>query len=178
MIQTCTFAYHCTRLCSRIRNVLTGSSNLVLASYLSILQQMDETEKIWSFSYGSAQPSISSIGVHAYQGNFQMHLSTSVLTFLLCACQAGCSHQQHLHSTAMQEHCISAFHATATRILHMQDVSQGIGHLPSNNFNLGWADAVMVYGSLRTIAMSPISLGWQRNAANRVLAMIKERLGF
>ena len=178
MIQACTFAYHCTRLCSRIRRVLTGSSALVLAASSSILQQMNEIERMWSSSYDSAQPSISSIGVHAYQGNFQMHLSASVLKFLLRACQAGCSHQQHIHFTTMQEHCISTFRATATRILRVQCMSSEIGHLPRNNLNLGWPDAVMVYGSLRTIASSSISLDWQKNAANRVLAVIKERLGF
>lgn len=107
-----------------------------------------------------------------------MHLSASVLNFLLRVCEADCSHQQHIHSTAMQERCIAAFRATATRILHSQGMSQGIAHLPSHNFNLGWADAVMVYGSLKTIGISPISLGWQRNAANGVCAIIKDRLGF
>lgn len=178
MIQACTFAYQCTRLSSQIRKALSGNSDSVLATYSSILQQMDEMGNIWGSSYDSVQPSISSIGVHAYQGNFQMHLSTSLLTFLRRASQADCSQQQHIDSTAMQERCIAAFRATATRILHAQGMSQGIGHIPSDSRNVGWADAVMIYGSLRTIAMSPISLGWQRNAAKRVCAILKERLGF
>lgn len=78
----------------------------------------------------------------------------------------------------MQERCISTFRATVTRILRVQCMSPEIGRMPHKNFNLGWPDAVMVYGSLRTIASSPISLDWQRNAANSVLVMIKERLGF
>ena len=60
----------------------------------------------------------------------------------------------------------------------MQGISQDIDQLPGSNFNLGWADAVMVYGSLRTIAMSPLSLRWQAEAANKLRAVIKERLGF
>jgi hypothetical protein len=158
--------------------MLTDNSSLVLAPYLSIFQQMDDIEKIWCSSYDSAQPSIWSIGVHAYQGNFQMHLSASVLTLLTSACQSGCSQQQHTQLTAMQEHCITTFRATATKILLMQGMSQSVNHLPSDKFSLGWADAVMVYGSLRTITISPISLDWQRNAANRICAIIKERLGF
>jgi hypothetical protein len=142
------------------------------------MQQMDEIEKIWCSSYDSAQPSIWSIGVHAYQGNFQMHLSASVLTLLTRACQSGCSQQQHTQITTMQERCSATFRATATKILQMQGMSQSNSHLPSDGFSLGWADAVMVYGSLRTITISPISLGWQRNAANRMCAIIKERLGF
>lgn len=175
MVQACTFAYQCTRLSSQIRKALGGNSDSVLATYSSILQQMDEMGNIWSSSCDSIQPSISSIGVHAYQGNFQMHLSTSLVTFLRRASQVGCSHQQHIHSTAMQERCIATFRATATRILHAQGMSQGIGH---DSLNFGWADAVMIYGSLGTIAMSPISLVWQRNAANTVCAILRERLGF
>ena len=172
------FAYHSTRLCSQIQKLIAGNSDLTSATFSSILQQMDKTEKTWGFSDDSMQPSVSSIGVHAYQGNFQMHLSVSVLTFLLHASQEGCSHQQHIHSRAIEYRCITTFRTTATRILHMQGISQDIDQLPVNNFNLGWADAVMVYGSLRTIAMSPISLRWQVEAANKVRAVIKERLGF
>ncbi|OQD80507.1 hypothetical protein PENANT_c035G07808 [Penicillium antarcticum] len=107
-----------------------------------------------------------------------MHLSANVSVFLLCASQAGCSQQQHMYSTAKQGRCAAAFRATATRIFHAQGILPGIDNLPREKFNLGWADAVMVYGSLRTIATSPMSLGWQKDAANRVSVMIKERLGF
>lgn len=179
LVQACTFAYHCTHLLRQIRNILTGNSYLVLATYLSIFQQMVDIERIWCSSYDSTQPSIWSIGVHAYQGNFQMHLSAGVLTLLTRACQSDFSQQQRTQFTAMQEFCIATFRTTATKILRMQGVSQSISHhLPSDGFSLGWADAVMVYGSLRTITISPISLGWQRNAANRICAIIKERLGF
>lgn len=178
LVQACTFAYHCTHFLNQILKVLTGNSDPALATYLSTLQHMDEIENIWRSSYDSAQHSIHSIGMHAYQGNFQMHLSARVLTFLLRSCHAGCSQQQQIQSTLMQERCIAKFRATATNILRMHGVSQDIGCLPSDKFSLGWADAVMVYGSLRTIAISPISLGWQRNAANRICAIIKERLGF
>jgi hypothetical protein len=178
LVQACTFAYHCTHLLNQIREMFTDNSYLALATYLFIFQQVDDLEKIWSPSYDSAQPSIWSIGVHAYQGNFQMHLSASVLTLLTLACQSGCSQQQHTQLTAMQERCITTFRATATKILRMQGMSQSINHLPSDTFSLGWADAVMVYGSLRTITISPISLGWQRNAANHICTIIKERLGF
>jgi hypothetical protein len=149
-----------------------------LESYSSILQQLDETENIWTSSYDSSQTSISSFGVHAYQENFQMHLSASILTFLLRASQAGSSLQQHTHFTATQERCIADFRATATRILNAQGTSHSTGYSPDDRFSFGWGDAVMIYGSLRTIALSPISLDWQRDAANRVGATIKERLGF
>lgn len=178
MIQAYTFAYHSARLCNLIRKALHGSSDLVLATSLSILQQMDEIESLWGFSYDSVQPSLSSIGVHAYQGNFQMHLSANVLKLLHRACQASCSLQLHEHFSAVEERCITTFRTTATRILNMQGMSEGIPQLSVNNFNIGWADAVMVYGPLRTIAMSPISLRWQADAANKARAVIKERLGF
>lgn len=179
LIQACTFAYHCTHLLSQIRKMLAANSYLpVLATYLSTFQQMDDIEKIWCSSFGSAQPSIGSIGVHAYQGNFQMHLSASVLALLTRGCQTGCSQRQHTQFTAMQERCITTFRDTATKILRMQGMSQSISHSYRDGFSLGWADAVMVYGSLRTITISPISLDWQKNAANRICTIIKERLGF
>lgn len=177
MIQACTFAYHCARFCSQIKNVPTDNLDLVLATYSSISQQLDEMEKIWSSTWDFAQPSASSIGVHAYQGNFQMHLSSNFLSFLLRVFPVGCS-QQHINSTAMQERCITIFRATATKVLHVQGITQGIDRLHGKDFNLGWADAVMIYGPLRTISVSPISLDWQRMAATKALAMIKKRLGF
>lgn len=142
------------------------------------MQQMDEAEKIWNSSYDSVPPSLSSIGVHAYQGNFRMHLSAGVLAFLGRASSSGLFNQEHVNFIKVQERCTVAFRATAAAILSVQGVSHGINQLPSNRFDIGWGDAVMIHGSLRTIAVSPISLDWQRIAANRACAIIKERLGF
>jgi hypothetical protein len=139
---------------------------------------MDETENSWRSSFDPAQPATSSIGVYAYQANFQLHLSATVLASLHGTYQGGCSNQQHDHSIVMQERCIAAFRDTATRILHLQELTQGIEQLPRGRLNIGWADAVMIYGFLRTVATSSISLSWQRNTANQLNAMINERLGF
>jgi hypothetical protein len=178
MVQACTFAYHCTQLSSQIQRLLSGDTDLVLDTYSSIFQLLDEAEKIWTSSYNAVESSTSSLGVHAYQGNFQMNLSARILTFLLRAREVDCSHQEQIDFTTIQERCIAAFRATATRILHMQGMPEDTCHLPNSNINFGWADAVMVYGSLRTIEASPISLGWQKNAANRIRVIMKERLGF
>ncbi|KAJ5548434.1 hypothetical protein N7513_005668 [Penicillium frequentans] len=178
LVQACTFAYHCTRLLCQIRNVLTGNLDLALTTYSSIMQQMNETERLWSSSYDSAPPSISSIGVHAYQGNFRMRVSAGLLAFLDRASDSNLFDQPHMDFKAIQERCTAAFRATATSILSLQGIFHGRTHPPSDRLNLGWGDAVMIYGSLRTIAVSPISLDWQRNAAIGVCAIIKERLGF
>lgn len=107
-----------------------------------------------------------------------MHLLASILAFLRRAYQEDCSHHQQIHSAAIQERCIENFRTTATNILCTQGMSQDVDHISSDKFNLGWADAIMVYGSLRTILISPVSLMWQRNAASSICATIKERLGF
>jgi hypothetical protein len=138
---------------------------------------MDEMEKLWDFPYDSTQPSMSSIGVHAYQGNFQMRLSASVANFLYRFCLAGCSGQEYTDAMAGYARCVATFLSTATRILCMLGMSPG-SQLPSEGLDFGWADAVMVYGPLRTITMSPISLHWQVDAAKRACGIINERLGF
>ena len=148
----------------------------MLATDSSTLEQLDDMERNCSSSY--AQSSILSIGVHAYQGNFQMHISASILAFLLGAYQLDFSHQQHIHFTAIRERYIGNFRTTAKSILSSLGISEDMSHLPSEKFKLGWADAIMVYGSLRTIAISPVSLNWQRNAASSICGTIKERLGF
>lgn len=136
LAQACTFAYHCTRLLCQIRNVLSGSSNLVSATYASIMQQINEMEKIWNSSYDPAPPSISSVGVHAYQGNFRMHLSAGVLAFLDHLSKSNMLNEQHCDLNAIQERCIAAFRATATAILKVQDMSHEIHHSPTYGFNL------------------------------------------
>lgn len=176
LIEASTFAYHCTRLLNQIQKALIGNSELMPVTYLYILDQLDQLEKDCSFS--CAEPSILSIGVHAYQGNFRMHLLASILAFLRRAYKEECSHQQQIHSAAIQERCIENFRTTATNILRTQGMSQYVDHISSDKFHLGWADAIMVYGSLRTIFISPVSLIWQRNAASSICATIKERLGF
>lgn len=178
LVQACTFAYHCTRLLFQIRNALTGNLDLALATYSSIMQQMDETERLWSYSYDSASLSMSSIGVHAYQGNFRMCVAAGLLAFLDRVSDSNLFDQPHSDFHTVQKRCIAIFRATATSILSVQGISHGHTHLPSDRFILGWGDAVMIYGSLGTIAVSPISLDWQKNAAVGFCAIIKERLGF
>lgn len=43
--------------------------------------------------------------------------------------------------------------------------------------NLGWIDAIMMYGALKTIANSQLSLSWQRKLAQNTLILFREHLG-
>ncbi|KAJ5266589.1 hypothetical protein N7478_009397 [Penicillium angulare] len=171
-IQACQFAYHTTRICSEIRKV-KDNPKITFTFHKSILSQMLAIQKTWDFSCDLIQPSESFIGVHSYQGNFQMHLSASVLNLHDTTYQEDYSHQHYTHFAPMKEHCIATFRNAATRILHMQGTFRNMNHL-----ELGWGDAVMINGSLRTIATSRLSLPWQVYAASKARAAIKQRLGF
>lgn len=43
--------------------------------------------------------------------------------------------------------------------------------------NLGWVEAIMMYGALKTIANSQLSLSWQREMAQNSLILFHEHLG-
>ena len=127
----------------------------------SIIQQMEEIEKSRAALYTMASPD-----VYVYQGNFQLHLSASVLLFLSIANQADVSFQQRILFSEVQQHCISVFQEMASSILNMDYRS------------IGWGGTVMVLAGLRTIAASHISLSEQRDAARRILDILKGQSGF
>lgn len=161
LIQTCTFSYHCTQLCSRIKKLLVGTLEQLVDNASSIIQQMEAIEKL-----RAALDTNTSSGVYVYQGNFQLHLSASVLMCLSIATQANISVQQRTQFTKAQQHCISVFQETASSILII------------DYHSIGWGDAVMVLAGLRTIATSHISSPVQRDAAKKILRIIKEQSGF
>jgi hypothetical protein len=130
------------------------------------------------------------VGVNAYQCNFRMHVSSNVLTFLLHASRApGCTPQQKILFARIQHRCIQEFRAGANKVLAMLGMTCSMGFparpeqqtgltADGNSYRgLGWADAIMVYGSLRRIAVCHISLDWQRDAANHTLGLMKGQLG-
>jgi hypothetical protein len=65
-----------------------------------------------------------------------MRISASISTLLLRVYRAGCPGEENIHLMAMHERCVATLRNTATRILRMQDISQGSGQLPSEKFNL------------------------------------------
>lgn len=123
---------------------------------------MEEIEK----KRPALNTSTASSGVFVYQGNFQLHLSASVLMFLSIATQADASLQKRAHVFAARQHCISVFQKTASNILMM------------DYYSIGWGDAIMVSAGLQTIATSPVSLPVQRDAARKILGVVKDQLGF
>lgn len=123
---------------------------------------MEEIEKIRP----TLNTSTASSGVLVYQGNFQLHLSASVLMFLSMAPEADASLQQRAHSNSARQHCISVFQKTASSILIM------------DYHSIGWGDTIMVLAGLHTIATSHVSLPLQRDAARRILGVVKEQSGF
>jgi hypothetical protein len=106
------YAYHCTRLCSRIRSLIdTGDQPLFLSSASSILQEMDDVEKVTNplshqknFTNHVIEPPVAShlssdavcpdhgpqysadsCKFYAYRHNFRMRVSLRILEFLFHA---------------------------------------------------------------------------------------------
>jgi hypothetical protein len=68
------------------------------------------------------------------------------------------------------------FWSLSDRVLGLLSHSKIIGEdacIP----NLGWIDAIMMYGALKTIANSQLSLSWQQEMAQNSLILFQEHLG-
>uniref|UniRef100_A0A093UPJ3 White-opaque regulator 1 n=1 Tax=Talaromyces marneffei PM1 TaxID=1077442 RepID=A0A093UPJ3_TALMA len=160
--QTCTFACHCTQFCSRIKGLLLGTPEQLVLNASSVIQQMEEVEKM-----RSALDTSASSGVFVYQETFQLHLSENMLMFLsTIATQAEVSSQQRTQFSQVQKHCISMFQRTASGILII------------DYHSVGWGDSVMVLAGLLTVSTSHISLPVQRDTATKILGIIKGQSGF
>ncbi|KAH8698711.1 hypothetical protein BGW36DRAFT_259165, partial [Talaromyces proteolyticus] len=127
------FAHHCTNLCSRVQRLVQYSPfDEILASVPSIIQDMDEVEKITSLNIFSHNPHISSheiehplalpdvpdypsqcyFGILIYQYYFRMQLSHRVRELLQHASKApSCTPQQRATITWYEKRCATEFHA-------------------------------------------------------------------
>lgn len=75
-----------------------------------------------------------------------------------------------------QDRCMWEFWSLSDRVLGLMSHCKIIGEdaCPSD---LGWIDAIMMYGALKTIADSHLSLSWQREMAQSSLMLFREHLG-
>jgi hypothetical protein len=128
------------------------------------------------------------LGINIYQCNFRMQLSYYVLEFLHHASKApGCTPHQQIIFTRYQHRCIEEFRALARKALSMLAMTLGLNPLSlldrlkalkkDSSRIVGWPDAIRVLPPLRFIAACPISLDWQRDAANKILDLMKRQLG-
>jgi hypothetical protein len=135
IVRTCIFAYHCTRLCSRIRRLVdAGDLDELLSSSSSILQDMDNVEKATHplsdekpitdcaiepplTPYTHPDLDLSSAEAYTYQSNFRIRLSYHVLEFVLHASRApGCTPQQRLIFTKYRHQCMEEIRALVNRV--------------------------------------------------------------
>ncbi|RFU34116.1 hypothetical protein B7463_g2194, partial [Scytalidium lignicola] len=135
------------------------------------------------------------VGVYSFQCCFRMQLASQVLDFLHHASEApSCTPQQRLLFTQVRNRCIEDFRAVANKILFVLAVTLEVdsptlleqlkGPKDDKNLSriLGWPDTIrvlwpVVQWSLRLIASSPISLDWQKSAAQKVLEQMNCQLG-
>lgn len=194
------FVYHCTRLSSRIQALLqTNDPSLLLSSSSSILQVVDSLETITDpfhddpsiadFQIPSPlaspptlnpkQMSLQTRALNIYMMNFRMCIALVMLPFLKqSACAPGCTPHQRALFMHLQGRCVWEFRSLAERVLGMLLLthSELMGG-DDKTVALGWLEAVMMYGSLRTISASHVSSGPQKEGARKSLRMFKEHLG-
>lgn len=106
-----------------------------------------------------------------------MHISSAALTLVQEASRAPtCTPQQRNLFMERQDRCMWEFWSLSDRVLGLLSHRKIIGEdacIP----NLGWIDAIMMYGALKTIANSQLSLSWQREMARNSLILFRDHLG-
>lgn len=135
------------------------------------------------------------VGVYTYQCNCRMQLSCNAREFLLHASRAApCTPQQRIIFTQYQDRCVEEFRAVANKVLSVMiivldidsltifDQLKGPGHVTNLSRIVDWPDAIrvlwpVVQWPLRLTATCPLSLDWQRSAANKILNSMNEQLG-
>ena len=207
LLRAVIFSYHCTRLCSHIRKLVDADDlNELLSSLPSILRDLDRVENVThplsyvknitdcviepplaSSTLTDKDGSVPGVCVKNYQCSFRMRLSYHMLEFLFHASKApGCTPQQRDIFNQYRQRCIEEFRVIAGKVLFMLSTILSMDSFdlheklkrPSNTSRIiGWSDATRVLWPLRLIASCPVSLAWQRDAAQKVLITMSKKLG-
>lgn len=186
--------YKCTRLHSQIQALLqTNDRSYMLSNSPSILDYLEDNAEPFTnpsiVGHGIPPPlaqyfclkpnnmSQQSMAVCSYLSNFRMHISSAALTFLQeASCALTCTPQQRNLFMERQDRCMWEFWSLSDRVLGLLSHCKIIGEdacIP----NLGWIDAIMMYGALKTIAKPQLPLSWQREMARNSLILFREHLG-
>jgi hypothetical protein len=194
MTRASLFVYHCTHLSSRIQALLeTNEAALLLAKSSSILHTVDSLEtttdplddpSITDLQIPSplASPlalnpdkmSVHYMALVCYTSNFRMWIALSVLHFVTQAsCCLACTAEQQALFMDVQERCAWEFQSLAHRVLSYTERQL----VDNQGFALGWLEATMMYGSLRTIAGCQLSSSALKEGARKTLVLFKEHLG-
>ena len=95
-----------------------------------------------------------------YLSNFRLHISSAVLVFLQAASRSSvCTPQQRKLFLRRQDQCMWEFWSISERVLELFRHLEFRGEEDCLSVSrLGWVDAMMVAGALKTIAESQLSL--------------------
>lgn len=129
------------------------------------------------------------MGVDAYQATFRMRVSYDLLQFLFHASKAPtCTPQQRELFTRLRHRSIEEFRTIANKTLIIVTTFFGMDSLtPLDQLGrrkddikisrtVGWSDVIRILWPLRMITECPISLEWQRDAANKICDLINKQL--
>jgi hypothetical protein len=130
------------------------------------------------------------ICAESYQIGFRMRVSYHVLELLILASKApGCTLQQREKFAQHRRRCIEDFRALSNKVLSMLPMTLDAGSVrlfetmqgPKDQKRIprvmGWSDAMRILWPLRLIVSCPMSLYWQKDAANKVLDMMSSQMG-
>jgi hypothetical protein len=107
-----------------------------------------------------------------------MHISSATLIFLQEASRSlACTPQQRDLFLGWQDRCMWEFWSISERVLGLLRQYNSNGEETIRLSRLGWVDIIMVFGALKTIAESQLSLSWQRKMAQNSLILFQDYLG-
>lgn len=111
-----------------------------------------------------------------YLSNFRLHISSAVLVFLQAASRSSvCTPQQRKLFLRRQDQCMWEFWSISERVLELFRHLEFRGEEDCLSVSrLGWVDAMMVAGALKTIAESQLSLSWQRKMVQYNLVLFRK----
>jgi hypothetical protein len=198
VLRTAIFAYHCSRLCIAIQDLIeTGNRDSILSMYPSILHHIEnlETEttplshdkSLRDLLIDSPQTvvilsdSIRDAGLYGYRSTFRLQVSSLVHMLLGFAYQAPtCTLQQQEQILVAQQHYLKEFQTLADKVLVMLASMFQHDTLPESSggskskclpYRVGVWDIFRLW-PLRFILLSPISSKRERDMANRLLKMV------
>lgn len=197
LIRVFTYVYHCTHLYSRFQTCLrTNDPTHMLSTSPSVLQEMDCLEdnvepcaepSITGLtiphplaSYSCLKPdgmSLQSILMCIYLSTFRMHISSAALTFLQEASRSlEYTPQQRDLFFRRQDRCLWEFWSLSERVSELIRQCTFTGGETFLSC-LDWVDTIKVFGALKLIAGSQLSLSWQRRMAENSLLLFQKYLG-
>lgn len=195
IVRTVVFAYHCSRLCMAIQELIDiGNRDALLAIYPSILHHLDNVESQTAPLYHerplrdcaidlptSRAPlptPIPDSGLLIYQSTFRLQLSMQVHGLLSMALEgSNCTPEQHAEISEAQMQCTKEYQALADRLLAGLAAAISFDKCSgTSSKQLGLLDVFQMVWPLQLIASSPLSSDCERRQARMILEGVHNQI--